>query len=81
MQLSLLRRVPGRDHAMALQSGDWVRTEAGDVGRVVYISRLTAFVQIEPPPQDKRLKAFLTSTLTKIDPPGGLATVFPPTQS
>lgn len=61
---------------MELKSGDWVRTEAGEIGHVVYVARLTVFVQIEPPPDDKRLKAFLASTLTKTDPPSGLAKIF-----
>jgi hypothetical protein len=64
---------------MDLHSGDWVRTEAGEVGRVIYVARLTAFVELEPPSDDKSLKALLTSKLTKIDPPGRQATIFPPT--
>lgn len=62
---------------MDLHSGDWVRTEAGEVGRVVHIARLTAFVRIDSSPEDKSLRTFLTCTLTIIDPPGGKAVIYP----
>lgn len=55
---------------MELKSGDWVRTAAGEVGHIVHIARLTAFVRITPPPEDSEVKAFLVSALTRIDPPG-----------
>jgi hypothetical protein len=51
---------------MQLQVGDWVRTEKGEVAKVVHISRLTAFVEIK---QDGTLVGYLISQLTKIDPP------------
>ena len=50
----------------AIQKGDWVRTEDGQVGLVVLVDRVSAFVQIEG---DKKTTAiaFLLSTLTKIE--------------
>jgi hypothetical protein len=66
---------------MELKSGDWVRTKAGEVGHVVHVARLTAFVQIEAPRKGEGPKALLVSTLTKIDPPSGRATFFPSTKS
>jgi preprotein translocase subunit YajC len=53
----------------SLQSGDWVRTDTGEVGRVVHVTRLTVFVQLESEPNDASLKAYLMSQLTKIAPP------------
>ena len=49
--------------------GDRVRTETGEVGKIVHIARLTVFVQLELEPDDASLKAFLMSQLTKLDPP------------
>jgi hypothetical protein len=49
--------------------GDRVRTETGEVGKIVHIARLTVFVQLDSEPDDASLKAFLMSQLTKIDPP------------
>jgi hypothetical protein len=46
-----------------------VRTEAGEVGKVVHISRLTVFVAFEVPGIADRTLAFLESQLTKTDPP------------
>ena len=53
----------------SLQSGDWVRSDTGEVGRVVHITRLTVFVQLASAPKDASLKAYLMSQLTKIEPP------------
>jgi hypothetical protein len=50
-------------------AGEWVRTETGEVGRVVYTARLTVFVQLEGEPADATVKAFLESQLTRIEPP------------
>jgi hypothetical protein len=53
---------------MKLQCGDWVKTESGEVGKVVHISRLTVFVELLVPSKADRVKAFLESQLTKTDP-------------
>jgi hypothetical protein len=50
-------------------AGEWVRTEMGEVGRVVHTARLTVFVQLEGESADATVKAFLESQLTKIEPP------------
>lgn len=55
---------------MNLNAGDWVRTDAGEVGRVVDVAKLTVFVEVMPPSRDTYVKAFLISQLTKIKPPG-----------
>jgi len=52
---------------MALQPGDWVKTESGEIGKVAFISRLTVFVTIISPGEEDRMCAFLESQLTKID--------------
>jgi hypothetical protein len=52
-----------------LQAGDDVRTESGEVGKVVHISQLTVFVAIRDPGQPERMLAFLESQLTKVEPP------------
>jgi preprotein translocase subunit YajC len=53
---------------MELQRGNWVRTESGQVGKVVHISRLTVFVAFEVA-GNERVEAFLESQLTKVDRP------------
>jgi hypothetical protein len=53
----------------SITAGDWVRTEMGEVGKVVHIARLTVFVQLETEPANSTVKAFLQSQLTKIEPP------------
>jgi hypothetical protein len=53
---------------MGLKPGDIVKTESGDVGKVVHISRLTIFVALTVPGNEDRVEAFLESQLTKIDP-------------
>jgi hypothetical protein len=55
---------------MELQIGDWVRTKSNEVGKVVHISRLTAFVAFPVPGRDDVISAILTSDLTKVEPPG-----------
>jgi hypothetical protein len=52
---------------MALHVGDWVRTKSGEVGQVVLVSRLSAFVKIPDGPTETVSR--LLSELTKIDPP------------
>ena len=49
---------------MELQKGDWVRAEPSEVGKIVLITRLSAFVEFS---SDK--VSYLTSELTKIDDP------------
>ncbi len=52
----------------SLQRGDWVRTKDGHEGKILLVSRLTAFVEIEGH-DELRTVPFLLSELTKIDPP------------
>jgi hypothetical protein len=52
-----------------LQAGDDVRTESGEVGKIVHISQLTVFVAFRDPGQPERILAFLESQLTRVDPP------------
>jgi hypothetical protein len=54
---------------MDLQPGDWVKTESGEVGKVVQISRLTVFVAVPQPGQADRMLALLESELSKTNPP------------
>ena len=54
---------------MYLQEGDWVRTETGEVGKIVHIYRLTAFVDFKGQMKDQDIKGVLLSTLTKVEPP------------
>jgi hypothetical protein len=51
-------------------AGEWVRTDAGEIGKVVYTARLTVFVQMANEPTDATVKAFLESQLTRVEPPG-----------
>jgi hypothetical protein len=54
---------------MELKRDDWVKTQLGEVGKVVHISRLTVFVVIAAPNKPERIEALLESQLTKIDRP------------
>ena len=54
---------------MELKRDDWVKTESGETGKVVHISRLTVFVAIMVPCKEDRMEAFLESKLTKIERP------------
>jgi hypothetical protein len=56
---------------MELNVGDYVKTESGEIGKVMHIDRLTVFVSFaqQPHPQPHEIRAFLKSALTKIDPP------------
>ena len=56
---------------MELQSGDWVRTESGAIGKLIHISRLTVFVAFAVPGKVDRIDAFLESQLTKTERPAG----------
>jgi len=55
---------------MALQPGDCVKTEAGEIGKVVHISRLTVFVAFALPGQADHVSAYLESQLSKVDASG-----------
>jgi hypothetical protein len=55
--------------AVELQRGDYVRTEKGEVGKVVHISRLTVFVAIPVSGTDDRIDAFLEGQLTRVNLP------------
>jgi len=50
---------------MELLAGEWVKTESGEVGKVVHTSRLTVFIAIPDPPNPDRVEAFLESQLTR----------------
>lgn len=54
---------------MNLQPGDWVETETGEIGKVVTVSKLTIFVELQPAKKGDTAVAYLASTLTKIKPP------------
>jgi hypothetical protein len=53
---------------MPLQAGDWVRTKSGFGGKILLVSRLSAFIDIEGH-DEIRARPHLLSELTKIDPP------------
>ena len=52
----------------SLKTGDWVRAPSGQTGKIVLISRLSAFVEVR---QDDtpRTVPFLLSELIRVDPP------------
>jgi preprotein translocase subunit YajC len=52
----------------SLKTGDWVRTRSGQTGKVVLISRLSAFVEVKDS-ETTRTMTFLLSELTRVDPP------------
>ena len=54
---------------MELQKDDWVRTETGLVGKVVLVSRLTVFVEIDAGEDGSYMGTFLLSQVTQINPP------------
>jgi hypothetical protein len=51
-----------------LQVGDWVRTPSGHEGKIVLISRLSAFIDYGHKPESGPASCLL-SELTKIEPP------------
>jgi hypothetical protein len=59
----------GGSRTMPLQVGDWVRTEEGEVGQVVHIERMTAFVRLKTQTKDQTVVGYLASKLTRIDKP------------
>ena len=58
---------------MELKRDDWVKTESGEVGKIVHISRLTIFVAHLVPCKADRVDAYLESQLTKIERPSVVA--------
>jgi hypothetical protein len=55
---------------MDLQPGDWIQTDTGLKGRIVHLSRMSAFVEVDVEFQGgNQILPFLISELTKIDPP------------
>jgi hypothetical protein len=55
--------------SMALAKGDWVRTDTGEVGKIVLVNRVSAFILIPAEGKDTTLVSYLISRLTKIAPP------------
>lgn len=53
---------------MPLQAGDWVRTKLGFSGKILLVSRQSAFIDIEGH-DEMRARPYLLSELTKIEPP------------
>ena len=58
---------------MELKRDDWVKTESGETGKVVHISRLTVFVAHLVACKEDRVEAYLESQLTKIERPSAVA--------
>jgi preprotein translocase subunit YajC len=52
----------------SLKTGDWVRAHSGQTGKIVLISRLSAFVEVKDS-ETTRTMTFLLSELTRVDPP------------
>ena len=52
----------------SLETGDWVRAPSGQTGKIILISRLSAFVEVR---QDEtpHTVTFLLSELIRVDPP------------
>jgi hypothetical protein len=59
----------GYEPYMALKPEDWVKTESGQVGRVVCVDRLTVFIAILDQCREVGVEGFLESQLTKTDLP------------
>ena len=51
-----------------LKVGDWVRTASGREGKIVLISRMSAFLELQDRPENRAV-SFLLSELTKMEPP------------
>ena len=52
----------------SLKTGDWVRTNSGQTGNIILISRLSAFVEVQKG-ETTHTMTYLLSELTKIEPP------------
>jgi hypothetical protein len=48
---------------MVLQVGEWVKTESGEVGKVIHASRLTVVVALPNPPKPVRVEAMNDESL------------------
>jgi hypothetical protein len=57
------------ESAMTLQTGNRVKIQNGEVGKIVHISRLTIFLALPDGPKPDRVEAFLESQLTKTERP------------
>lgn len=53
---------------MQFQDGDWVETDSGLRGRIIHVSRLSAFVELEQA-GGNTVVPFLLSEIKRIDPP------------
>jgi preprotein translocase subunit YajC len=53
---------------MQIKDGDLVRTDSGLSGRVIHVSRLTAFVELDLE-GGKEVVPILLSELSRVDPP------------
>ncbi len=53
---------------MQIEAGDVVRTDSGLLGRVIHVSRLTAFVELDLE-GGKQVVPILLSELSRVDPP------------
>jgi hypothetical protein len=58
---------------MELKRDDWVKTESGETGKIVHISRLTVFVAHLVPCKEDRIDAYRECQLTKIERPSAVA--------
>ena len=52
---------------MELQVGEWVKTESGEVGKVIHASRLTVVVALPDPPNPDRVEAMTDESLQSGD--------------
>jgi hypothetical protein len=50
-----------------IQKGDWVRTDDGDEGRAVLVSRTSAYVEINGGGENPIVASYVVSQLTKFD--------------
>jgi hypothetical protein len=62
---------------MQIEAGDFVRTKEGQIGEVILINRLSAFVKITEGEQSTTISRLL-SELTKIEPESQAAGESPP---
>jgi hypothetical protein len=52
----------------SLKTGDWVRAPSGQTGKIILISRLSAFVEVQQE-ETPRTETYLLSELIRVDPP------------
>jgi hypothetical protein len=57
---------------MELKQNDWIKTDSGEIGQVVHISRLTVFVAVPDALNPHQICAFLESQLVRVEPPDSL---------